>query len=370
MTLVRRIPKGSPLTAAEHDGNIDHFENDIIQLQAASNLLSENVSCISVGGLSYAVTADRYPINGVNYSATPLTVTLVAADATNPRMDFIYADINGNISKRTGTPGASAAPEDYDPLTEFVIRYILVKAGATTGIDFITGEEISTTNVWVDAAVPTWSFNSLSTKITEDTTAPLYGTTSIKGLVTEPTDVFELNNTKTRSVSEYTNLIFEQKSTVTFWRIYFYNAGSLVGLKTVPVATYGVADAVTADLYTMIIPMSIFGFTDTNFNKITIAASDSAATWQIDNIRFGVGDSISPFVLGANTVGVTELKRELKGVVDLGDVSGTLTIDFSQDIIYKFNMTADTTLAFTTGSLVAGKSIELIYTGNFILTHL
>jgi len=50
---------------------------------------------------------------------------------------------------------------------------------------------------------------------------------------------------------------------------------------------------------------------------------------------------------GVTTVGVTQLKDEFKTILDLGDVSGTVNIDWSLAIKFKMNLTGNVTFTFS-----------------------
>lgn len=67
----------------------------------------ENISITHIANLNYYVIADPYKINANYYSAAPTTVTLTVGNATNARIDVIYADINGLIGVLTGTPSVT-----------------------------------------------------------------------------------------------------------------------------------------------------------------------------------------------------------------------------------------------------------------------
>ena len=77
---------------------------DSIEISTGGN---EIISITHIENLDYYVIADPYKINSEYYSAAPTTVTLTVGDATNARIDVIYADINGLIGVLAGTPSAT-----------------------------------------------------------------------------------------------------------------------------------------------------------------------------------------------------------------------------------------------------------------------
>ena len=75
-------------------------------------------------------------------------------------------------------------------------------------------------------------------------------------------------------------------------------------------------------------------------------------------------------VIGANTVGLAELKAELKAGTNLGNLSGVVNIDCSLGIHFKMVMTgAITSLTFTNYSTQQNKTITLEITGNFTIAQ-
>lgn len=83
-------------------------------------------------GLSFTVGACTYTIAGVTYTSPVTTITLNAADPSNPRIDVIYVDDSSTVGKLTGTPAMSPAQPSVDPGTQLGLIFITVAAGATT----------------------------------------------------------------------------------------------------------------------------------------------------------------------------------------------------------------------------------------------
>ena len=70
--------------------------------------------------------------------------------------------------------------------------------------------------------------------------------------------------------------------------------------------------------------------------------------------------------IASNVVDIDNLAAELKATTALGNVSGTVNINWALGVQYNLNMTAATTLTFS--NMMQGKTITLIVTGNFTLT--
>jgi len=100
----------------------------------ASYIKSEqlDVGAIYLSGLTFDVYAYKFPAGNSYYSSTRANVTLEAADPTNPRIDLIVANIDGTVGKITGIPNVNPSPQDYDSDVNYVIKFVLVNATATT----------------------------------------------------------------------------------------------------------------------------------------------------------------------------------------------------------------------------------------------
>ena len=70
--------------------------------------------------LVFDVTAGIYYINGTRYNSPATTLTLDAADPSNPRVDAIVVNTSSVATKITGTPAASPAAPSIDPNTQLL----------------------------------------------------------------------------------------------------------------------------------------------------------------------------------------------------------------------------------------------------------
>ena len=123
---------------------------NLISPQGDSRLISGSVTWIS--GLIFEVSACTYVIEGVLYTSAPASITLDAADATNPRIDVIIVDTDSLAGKITGTPAADPAKPEIDPLTQLELTFVTVAATATepAGISalLLYGEDAGDPNEW------------------------------------------------------------------------------------------------------------------------------------------------------------------------------------------------------------------------------
>ena len=87
----------------------------------------------------------------------------------------------------------------------------------------------------------------------------------------------------------------------------------------------------------------------------------------LDTIESNVTTNNAKVGVTSSSIGIVELKPELKATVDLGSVSGVVNIDCSLGVQFDMVMTAATSLTFS--NIQQGKTITLVVTGNFTLSH-
>jgi hypothetical protein len=85
-----------------------------------------------VSGLTYNVGACTYAINGIIYHSPLTSITLTAADPTNPRIDDIFVDTTQAVQAITGVPAVTPQQPVVDPSTQLELTFVLVPATATT----------------------------------------------------------------------------------------------------------------------------------------------------------------------------------------------------------------------------------------------
>lgn len=92
--------------------------------------------------LTFALTAGSFYLNETLHQAAAQTVTLDAADATNPRIDTLYVSDDGTFGKITGTPDADPVEPDIDPETQLFLLSVTVPAAAVDLSGSITDQLI------------------------------------------------------------------------------------------------------------------------------------------------------------------------------------------------------------------------------------
>lgn len=131
-------------------------------------------SLIWDSGFKFNVSPLKYYINNELYTSSPAkTVTLLAADATYPRIDAIIADIAGDVGKITGTPAEFPVYPFVDPATQILLRWVIVPENSTQPV-------IDVDTVYDENTEWTTSFTGTGTMDFNSTDAPFSGSKCAK----------------------------------------------------------------------------------------------------------------------------------------------------------------------------------------------
>lgn len=220
-----------------------------------------------VSGLIFSVGACTYTIGGVQYSSPITTVTLAAADVTNPRIDVIYVDNTGTASKLTGTPAASPAQPTVDYSTQLPLNLVLVAANGTTPSGIVTTVQYDENIEWTSSCGT--HFNCASTN------NPFRGTKDIEATAAVLGDSFTLIKPAagTTDLSTQNTQIFYIRSKATWptanntggnglrtLSVFFLNGSTQVGLQVViKDGAFGFSSSSTSAYQQIAIPTSLFG---------------------------------------------------------------------------------------------------------------
>jgi hypothetical protein len=104
--------------------------NDLKTVVFDVNQLVDGTVFWTGDGMNYSASAHTYYIQGTRYTAPPGLITLTAANPTFPRIDVIYADVNGSYGHLTGTPDANPIKPIVDYETQIELTLVSVGAGA------------------------------------------------------------------------------------------------------------------------------------------------------------------------------------------------------------------------------------------------
>jgi hypothetical protein len=260
---------GQPIER-DYVSDIDDLQTQIDNIAPTNQLLSGFVSYSGVA-FDYNVSALIYRIQGEIYTSAPTTVSLVASDPTNDRIDVIYADINGLVGVIQGTPAPSPVKPTVSSLTQIEVTFIKVNAGSTN--PGIVKELVYDENVeWTTAATGV-SANFASTN------DPYNGSVSVEILSAYANN----QNISFTAPAPYTIV---EGSVLTFYMrpkadfsganqqlfVGFYVGGSLVGNSIVlggtTSITYGLDASDTTQYQLVSVPLTEFGSLPTTVDEI------------------------------------------------------------------------------------------------------
>jgi len=251
-------------------------------------------------GLTFVVGACQYEIAGMAYLSPQTSVTLMAADMTNPRIDVIGVDSTGSVFSITGTPAASPALPSVDPSTQIGLVFITVAANATTPTGIVPTTLYDENTEWT--CTPTAHINCASTS------NPYHGTKDI-----EATAAVLGNNVTlvkpsagTVDLSTQNNLIFYIRSKAAwptgasggtaarYLSLLWKNGSTQVGNSVVVRdGTFGFSSAVTTNYQQVSIPLSLFGAGSTLVTTLEAIVSgpsgSSSIGWYIDEVTLQSG---------------------------------------------------------------------------------
>lgn len=236
-------------------------------------------------GLTFAVSPARYTIGKNDYGSQAGTITLNAADATNPRLDVIALNTSGQIIKLTGTPSPTPAIPQVNAATQIYLTSVFIAAGATTpgGVTSLTIYDENT-----EFAHDEFNFNSINFN---STTTPQNGTKTIAA--TGSGDIKFAAPTPPYYYNDYSVLRFYIRLTTAFPA----NGRLQIALSNgdVPMTTIGTAEGfnpATVGTYQNIsVPMSSISKNTNTFTAFYLSVTGVTGSYLIDNIRLqgGVG---------------------------------------------------------------------------------
>jgi len=309
--------------------------SDVVALAVASVVPAPDigtgtylVSGGSIGwdsALTYRVGAANYYVNGVAITSTEQTVTLSAADGSNPRIDVLKLDAAGVLSATAGTAAAEPAESTIDPELYLRLGIVLVPTGATQ-------PTITQTNIYTENGAEGWTTAvSAGTITAAGATNPRTGSVVVDGTAVAANTyiTFTKPAAGTQDMSVENNLVFFVRVKAAFpstkaLRLGWYSGTALRGVSvTVSNGLYGFNSATTGSYQQISVPISAFsipsGNTITNL-RITVVGGGSTVGFYIDDIVLNSGSTVVPSLtasralvsnvagnVAASTVTATEL---------------------------------------------------------------
>lgn len=315
------------------DTQVQTLQSQVDLLSPATVLISGNV--VYSTGLTYDVSALVYKIQGVTYNTAATSITLNAADPTDPRIDVIYADSNGVVGKLTGTPAPSPSKPSIDPDTQIELTFVTIAAGATTPT--INSENIYLENTeWTSSTNTTVSFVS--------TASPRTGTVSIETTSALNNGGYLKFNTTSYAVVGG-NLTFYIKLKAIMSGnlvIRFYNATASQGVGV----SFGTSNSFGINLNDT-----------TSYQAVSIPMSSFGALSNVDELRFtkqsGAGSVVNFFM---DDILIQEIATTVPAS-SIGDLTDVDITGITNNQILKWN---STTAKFEPANEAGGASTESI----------
>jgi hypothetical protein len=209
------------------------------------------------GNLVFRVSAATYYIGGTLYSAAEQTVTLTAADGSNPRIDVLALDITGDFVAVAGTAAAAPSEPDIDPATQIRLTFVIVPAAATS----LAG--VTTTNVYLENTEWT-SSSSGTTWALASTNNPYAGTKCVEATTLISGAYVQFDRGAPAAVDDIDTLALFIRSKATWTagrglRVQWFAEGVAKGSPvTIAPGYWGFDSATTASYQLLSIPMSQF----------------------------------------------------------------------------------------------------------------
>ena len=139
----QNIPLSNKRTLREvsklQDAAVSLNEAFVLANLGTNQLISGGATWVS--GLTFLVSDCVFVIDGVLYTSEETTLTLSAADVTNPRIDVLAVNISGVAEVVTGTAAASPVKPEVNPDTQVEVTFVTVANGATTP-SAVTNEDV------------------------------------------------------------------------------------------------------------------------------------------------------------------------------------------------------------------------------------
>jgi len=283
-----------------------------------------NASVVWDEDLDFIAVANLYCIDGFKFSAPITTVTLDAADASNPRIDLIVATDSGTITKVTGTAAATPVAPDV-PDGQVKLRQVTVAALAT--------EPQLTTTVIYDED-DDWTTTSDGTWTDASTNDAHNGTKSMEFASAASSDQMVLDAGSGQDISDIDTFEFFIKSGGVWpgrkkLRLQLLNASDVVKSNNVIVknGTYGFDSSNTTDWQPVSIPKSAFNPSTNTIQKLKIEVRGGGATISgfIDDLKMheGTEGEVSPHT----HVTADILDLDLSSYVQTSDIDALTELD-------------------------------------------
>jgi hypothetical protein len=262
------------------------------------NTLNSGGGVSWTGGLNFTVSAATYTINNASYSLPQTDVTIATADPTNPRFDVIAANTSGAVVVLEGTPASSPARPDVDPLTQLMLTFVRIDAGASAPADVVLSD--------VYHENTEWSTSRSGTTITlASTSNPHAGTVDVEGTNTTANNYVQFQAPSPLDPASRNTLVFFIRSKASWpatrgLYLTLRSGGTLKGSGvTLTSGQFGFSSSTTGVYQQIVVPMPLFAANGLSVNQLRIAVIGTGATigWYLDDVTLqgGVNPPGAPF---------------------------------------------------------------------------
>lgn len=296
------------IDSAASQADLDALQADVDSLADAPNDLYGGAlkygTVTWIEDLDFAVSDCGYIIEGVEYTSSATTISLDAADLTNPRIDVIYVDTDGLVGKITGTPASDPAKPEVDDITQLELTFVSVSANATEPVGS------GTVDLYLEDAGSPAEWDATETTGTAritlaDTTDPFSGTKHIAFVAASKNDAAILTATTGAEVAtaDITSLEMHVKLTSplgsrTTMRVAWYDGANRISQWIiVGGANYGFDSANVTSYQTINIPAGDFAFTGGQADGLRLRVSSPGSELfdaYVDQIRIQTGTVTAP----------------------------------------------------------------------------
>jgi hypothetical protein len=317
-------------------------------------------------GLTFRISAATYYIGSTLYSSAEQTVTLGAADASNPRIDVIVLDTTGTAAVVAGTAAASPSEPTVSSGTQLRLTIVLVPANASAPT--VTNTTIYTEN----AGHPTeWPCTTSGSGFSCSSVAsPRTNTTNIEGTTVTAGSYVQLaqGGGGTTDPAPLDFLVFYIKSKATWGnnrglRVQLLSSGVIKGQqRTLQSGTYGFDSANVSAYQQVAIPMSDFAIpAGTLINQVRLVDFGGSIGFYVDDMIFqdGTAPTTGNFITQPQG-DARYVQRTALLEYNAGNSSTALTIDWNNSNIQRLVLTGSATLTFS--NPIAGSRYLLVIT--------
>lgn len=257
-----------------------------------------------VSGFQFNIGAATYYIDGVQYTSAEQTVTLTAADVTNPRIDVLTLDTAGAAGKTTGTAATPPAEPSVDQSLYLGLGIVYVAENSTA-------PSVASTVIYSEDTGTDWTTNeSAGTLVSASTNNPRTGTKCIEGTaVAAGTTITFVKPSTSVDLSQYGILVFYVRVKAAWAATKAITARWMAGTGTVGVdvvignGQFGLNTAIITGYQQIVVPLSAFAVpagTAVTRLRLTFTGSGTNVGFYLDDVSIQTGTGVTTPASAAN----------------------------------------------------------------------